>query len=109
MEMIVTPGGEVRCLYDELIDLNALGRPTIIRASHVEPDPEGRWWADLAPVGEPVLTILMRTEDRGHSRACQNPCDQEAWHRDTRFSRTARGSATEATEHDAIDARQESA
>ena len=55
MEMIVTRGGEVRCLYDELIDLNALGRPTITRASHVEPDAEGRWWADLAPGGGPRI------------------------------------------------------
>ena len=55
MEMIVTRSGEVRCLYDEMIDLSALGRPTIIRASHVEPDAEGRWWADLSPVGGPRL------------------------------------------------------
>ena len=38
-------------IYSEDIDLAALGSPTISRASHVEPDQEGCWWADLSPVG----------------------------------------------------------
>ena len=29
--------------------------PSITRASHVEPDAEGRWLADLTPVAGPVL------------------------------------------------------
>ena len=41
--------------YAEAIDLGALGGVTIRRASHVEPDQEGRWWADLGPVGGPRL------------------------------------------------------
>ena len=55
MLIVVTPAGEVRCLYDESIDLATLGRIKISRASHVEPTPDGRWSADLSPVGGPVL------------------------------------------------------
>jgi hypothetical protein len=28
-----------------------LGSVSIRRASHVEPDANGKWWADLSPVG----------------------------------------------------------
>jgi hypothetical protein len=55
MLLHIDPGGAVRCLYGEAIDLSALGAPAIRRASHVEPDPGGRWWADLSPVGGPRL------------------------------------------------------
>jgi hypothetical protein len=55
MELVVTPGGRVRCVYDELVDLKALGQLTIQRGSHVEPEALGCWTADLAPVGGPVL------------------------------------------------------
>jgi hypothetical protein len=55
MELVVTPTGQVHCVYDELVDLSALGRLEIIRASHVEPNREGRWLADLTPVGGPML------------------------------------------------------
>lgn len=55
MEVRIEPDGFVRCIYGEAIDLSSLGILSIRRASHVEPDGEGRWWADLAPVGGPVL------------------------------------------------------
>ena len=55
MKLFIAPGGAIRCLYSEAIDLTHLGRPAIGRASHVEPDEEGRWHADLAPVGGPKL------------------------------------------------------
>ena len=55
MKLIVKPDGTVRAIYDETIDLAVLGRPTIARASHVEPDEQGRWLADLSPVDGPVL------------------------------------------------------
>ena len=55
MQLIVEPGGVVRSIYGEEIDLAVLGSPAIIRASHVEPDQDGRWQADLSPVGGPVL------------------------------------------------------
>jgi hypothetical protein len=55
MQLIIEPGGMVRCIYSEMIDLAALGRPTIARASFVEPDGEGRWLADLSPSQGPTL------------------------------------------------------
>ena len=55
MQLIIEPGGVVRCIYSEHIDLAALGSPAIARASHVEPDQQGRWWADLSPVYGPRL------------------------------------------------------
>ena len=42
-------------LYDEMIDLGQLGNLHIRRASNVEPDESGQWWADLQPVGGPKL------------------------------------------------------
>ena len=55
MELVVAVDGGVRCIYDESLDLRALGKLQITRASHVEPDLDGNWWADMGPVGGPVL------------------------------------------------------
>ncbi len=55
MRLVVDPGGGVRCLYAECIDLASLGDASIRRASHVEPDDDGRWYADLSPVDGPRL------------------------------------------------------
>jgi hypothetical protein len=55
MQLLIDPGGTVRCVYAEAIDLTALGTPSIRRASHVEPDEHGQWWSDLSPVGGPRL------------------------------------------------------
>lgn len=55
MELVVDAAGEVRCIYDEGIDLREIGTLKITRASHVEPDSDGNWWADMGPVGGPVL------------------------------------------------------
>jgi hypothetical protein len=66
MQLIVLPTGEIRCLYEEVLDLTALGRPAITRASHVEPDADGQWWADLSPVEGPSLgPYQRRTEALG--------------------------------------------
>jgi hypothetical protein len=35
-------------------NLYDLGSVTIRRASHVEPDDQGRWWVDLSPTGGPL-------------------------------------------------------
>jgi hypothetical protein len=52
----IRPDGVVRFLYDDALrGLLALGQPTIRRASHVEPTPDGRWTADLSPMGGPGL------------------------------------------------------
>ena len=55
ISLCVLPDGQIRTVYDESLDLNRLGKPSIHRASHVEPDSNGRWQADLSPVGGPIL------------------------------------------------------
>jgi hypothetical protein len=55
MELVVDAGGDVRCIYGEELDLREIGKLQITRASHVEPDRDGFWWADMGPVDGPVL------------------------------------------------------
>jgi hypothetical protein len=55
MQLVIEPGGCVRCLYAETIDVRALGAVRICRASHVEPERDGGWCADLAPMVGPRL------------------------------------------------------
>jgi hypothetical protein len=55
LELVVDAAGGVRCIYDEMLDLRQLGRLQITRASHVEPDKDGSWWADMGPVKGPAL------------------------------------------------------
>ena len=76
MELVVDAGGDVRCIYGEELDLRELGKLQITRASHVEPDRDGFWWADMGPVGGPVLgPFKNRTEalqaERGWLSLCQ--------------------------------------
>ena len=63
MELIIDGVGGVRCIYDEAINLAALGSLTIVRASHVEPDDSGAWWADMAPVSGPKLGPFEKRSD----------------------------------------------
>ena len=63
MQLVIEKGGRVRGIYGEAIDLAALGPARITRASHVEPDDEGGWLADLSPVGGPVLGRFGRRSD----------------------------------------------
>ena len=49
MILIVDRHATVRGVYSEAIDLTRIGVVAIRRASHVEPDEQGRWWADLSP------------------------------------------------------------
>jgi hypothetical protein len=60
MQLVIDPAGQVRALYGEGIDLATLGRPRVFRASHVEPDRDGRWHADLRPLIGPVLGPFAR-------------------------------------------------
>jgi len=55
MHLLIDRSGVVRCIYAEAIDLALLGDLTIRRASHVEPDERGLWWADVSPVNGPLL------------------------------------------------------
>ncbi|HYT89540.1 MAG TPA: hypothetical protein VEL76_12610, partial [Gemmataceae bacterium] len=76
MILVVEPAGLVRCLYDEAIDLTPLGLPVITRGSHVEPDKEGQWWADLAPAGGPKLGPFPR---RSMALAAERRWLEEHW------------------------------
>ncbi len=55
MQLIIDAAGNVRCVYAEAINLAKLGRLTIARGSHVEPDDHGLWFANLKPVNGPKL------------------------------------------------------
>ena len=55
MEILISPAGMIRTLYQETLNLTELGPSSITRASHVEPDSTGHWWADLSPVNGPLL------------------------------------------------------
>lgn len=55
MNLVIEKDGLIRGIYGEAINLASLGMPSITRVSHVEPDENGRWLADLSPVGGPVL------------------------------------------------------
>ena len=84
MTIVIDVHGRIRCRYSEAIDWTCLGGPSITRASHVEPDADGRWWADLAPVQGPKLgpyflrSAALEAEqqwlDAWLSGACQQPC-----------------------------------
>ena len=63
MQILIEPGGNVRCIYGEEIDLNTLGRPVISRGSYVEPDQHGRWYADMAPNAGPKLGPFRRRSE----------------------------------------------
>ncbi len=55
MDLLISPHGLIRTIYNEAIPLQTLGPLRITRASHVEPDPSGKWWVDLGPSGGPIL------------------------------------------------------
>ena len=63
MQIIVDPSGAARAIYSEEIDLSVLGPVQIRRASSVEPDEQGRWHADLQPIGGPVLGPFSRRSE----------------------------------------------
>jgi hypothetical protein len=63
MELIINPAGCVRCVYGEAIDLHTMGSMAIRRASHVEPDDAGAWWADMSPVGGPKIGPHQRRSE----------------------------------------------
>jgi hypothetical protein len=63
MELVISPGGTVRAVYSEEIELDTLGPVVITRASRVEPDERGCWLADLSPVVGPVLGPFRRRSE----------------------------------------------
>ncbi|WP_440592956.1 hypothetical protein [Schlesneria sp.] len=55
MDLVIALTGDIRCVYDESIDLRSFGQVSIRRGSHVEPTSNGQWTADLSPVEGPIL------------------------------------------------------
>lgn len=55
MLLIINQQGHGRCIYDETLPLQQLGKIKIRRGSHVEPIEGGKWIADMKPVDGPVL------------------------------------------------------
>ncbi|MEO8493897.1 MAG: hypothetical protein ABI614_02425 [Planctomycetota bacterium] len=63
MQLVIEPNGHIRCVYDETIDLRELGQLAVQRASNVEPDEAGNWFADLGIVNGPTLgPFSLRSE-----------------------------------------------
>jgi len=61
MQLLISAAGQVTSLYDESIDLTTLGPLAITRASHVEPDAEGRWRARI--IDGPTLGPFARRSE----------------------------------------------
>ena len=56
VDLLITPDGSLEFIYEDgLRNLLDLGPGEISRASHVEPTTDGRWSADLSPVGGPTI------------------------------------------------------
>ncbi|QDT55869.1 hypothetical protein Pan44_39170 [Caulifigura coniformis] len=47
MQIVIDARGTIHTLYDEAFDLRRLGPAVITRASHIEPDADGQWWAEI--------------------------------------------------------------
>jgi hypothetical protein len=76
MHLVVQPTGDVACIYDELLDLAALGQLQIRRASHVEPNEQGEWLADMSPVAGPMLGPFA---NRSQALAAERAWLDEHW------------------------------
>lgn len=61
MELFITPEGDLRMVYGETLDLTALGRQQVVRASHVEPDDGGNWFAHI--IDGPTLGPFGKRSD----------------------------------------------
>lgn len=61
MDLVIHPDGAVTTLYSELLDLSALGALNIARASHVEPDADGLWFAAI--IDGPTLGPFARRSE----------------------------------------------
>lgn len=69
-KIVIGQDGTARAIYDDALRpvLAALGQSQIRRASHVEPDHDGNWTADMSPVSGPVLGPF---EQRGEALAAE--------------------------------------
>lgn len=63
-DLIIDCEGNLTTIYsDDIVDLLKEGNAVITRASTVEPDANGEWVADLAPINGPKLpACALRSE-----------------------------------------------
>ncbi len=55
MKVKVKPDGTVVHIYTDKVNLSGIGETTIKRASHVEPNKDNKWEADMSPSAGPLL------------------------------------------------------
>ena len=55
--------GDIRGIYRDEFPWRELGKPMVQRASHVEPDSFGLWWADLELSDGPKIGPFARRID----------------------------------------------
>jgi len=63
VKITVDRQGTLRTIYSEGLDLSQLGKVLIKRASQVEPDTCGLWWADMALSGGPNFGPFVRRSE----------------------------------------------
>jgi hypothetical protein len=63
MILSIDRAGGVKAIYSDGFDWRVLGRPTIQRASQVEPDHLGLWWADMSLSNGPKIGPFARRTD----------------------------------------------
>lgn len=61
MNLMIAPNGNIMAIYAEEIDLSIFGKATFSRASHVEPDESGRWFAQIID-GPKLGPFVKRSE-----------------------------------------------
>lgn len=61
MELVIQSNGDITTIYSEILDLTELGIQRIERASNVEPDEQGHWWAEI--INGPRLGPFNRRSD----------------------------------------------
>lgn len=63
MILSISPQGDIRGIYTDDFPWLELGKTLVQRASHVEPDHLGLWWADLSMSGGPKIGPFARRSD----------------------------------------------
>lgn len=64
LTLVIDLEGHMRFIYDdELTELLDEGDSRIERASHVEPNAQGQWEADLSPVNGPMLGPFIKRQE----------------------------------------------
>ena len=63
MIISVDRAGGVKAIYSDGFNWHALGKTLIQRASEVEPDHLGLWWADLGVSGGPRIGPFAKRAD----------------------------------------------